>query len=115
MITDEMVKKAAQAIKEYGAKTLLWRETRTDQARAALEAVAPMLAPQWQDISTAPRDGTWFLGFQTTPGDYENRIAICRWGEWRNTDGITGGLFIAPNGLMPTHWMPLPAGPEDVG
>jgi hypothetical protein len=72
----------------------------------------------WQDISSAPKDGTWILLFEASMempvsiGAY-NRFEIRgengkfipgEWGmaEW---DGL-------PSHCSPTHWMPLPDPPE---
>lgn len=61
---------------------------------------------EWQDISTAPKDGTAILVFQATDGDHKDRMAIA-WcwdhgGFWRCSDYP---------GLQPTHWMPPPPRP----
>jgi hypothetical protein len=86
---------------------------------------------EWQDISTAPKDGTHFL---STSKHLNGEIFICTWkdktlvhstgkehhiGWW--LVGIPkrfylgyGPLFMPINqdDLMPTHWMPLPAAPK---
>lgn len=75
----------------------------------------------WQDIATAPRDGTVFLGFK--PGwDYP---MPCAWERPSEDDGSHSG---APNawvyadwlqhdsdwdGIELTHWQPLPEPPAD--
>ena len=61
----------------------------------------------WQLIETAPTDKE-VLGFQATRGDHEDRMSVC----WAI---ITekGAFWIGAGGLMPTHWMPLPAPPSD--
>jgi hypothetical protein len=87
----------------------------------------------WRDISTAPRDGEIFLGWDSVPqlvawipGKPEQTKVVKRWlrkpktivtsqatdGGWRrvtwlrreNCWGILGGC-------SPTHWQPLPAAP----
>ena len=68
-------------------------------ARAALEGGGVM---GWQPIETAPRDGTAVLVYDENL-TYE--IAYRHRAEWR----------YGPKGYSckPTHWMPLPAPPED--
>ena len=65
-------------------------------------------APAWQPIETAPKNKT-VLGFQATPGDWENKMAVC-W-HYRLSYGPKDGVWIGEGGLMPTHWMPLPEPP----
>ena len=59
---------------------------------------------EWQDISTAPKDGSEVLLYR---GDWAGRVAVCYWckvnEEWQT------GLF-SPF-LSATHWQPLPAPP----
>jgi hypothetical protein len=60
---------------------------------------------EWRPIESAPKDGRPVLVFH-------NRIVIEawfseRWGRFVQSE--TGGT----NGIMPTHWQPLPAPPED--
>lgn len=59
----------------------------------------------WQDISTAPKDGTKVLGWadgdftvvEWSPGDYWT-LSEC-------------GAYASDGEWWPTHWMPLPAAP----
>ena len=74
------------------------------EALAALSAGEQM---GWKPIETAPKDGTSILGFQATPGDHENRMAVC----WRYGKS-EAPLWMGEGGLMPTHWMPLPPAPS---
>ncbi len=65
----------------------------------------------WQDISTAPKDGTWvFL--------YHKHARIGGWywdgGIWNN-EYLEWGVGEAEPELSPTHWMPLPEPPKDAG
>lgn len=83
----------------------------------------------WQSIGTAPKDGTEVILFcpnikypLTHPWGYEIEI-----GSWRVDDGCSGDkepLWLdnsyndfstgyASNPLEPTHWMPLPAPPNE--
>jgi hypothetical protein len=61
--------------------------------------------PQWQDIGTAPRDGTDFLGCW---GDDELHVVCIRDGKCRRT------MDIEP-WVMPVKWHPLPASPPPEG
>lgn len=63
---------------------------------------------EWQDISTAPKDGTFILLY--SPGDGRADLGVWQdtvsWGEcWTDDD-----MFC--NLLNPTHWIPLPPIPE---
>lgn len=66
---------------------------------------------EWQDISTAPKDGTWFLAATTDPhpafvGMIEETMWIVRWddGHWR--------IELDGQSARPTHWQPLPVPPS---
>lgn len=59
----------------------------------------------WQDISTAPKDGTKVLGW--AEGDY----TVVEWssgGYWTLSEC---GAYASDGEWWPTHWMPLPAAP----
>lgn len=62
----------------------------------------------WQPISSAPRDGSYVLGFgpHETRGSYMDAIHFYR-DRWTITwmDGFG----------EPTHWRPLPAPPTEAG
>lgn len=72
---------------------------------------------EWQDIESAPRDGTWFLGH--FPGQKIRAIPCHRCADLR--EGHAGEYFFGMYGigalygdnfmLWPTHWMPLPDPP----
>jgi hypothetical protein len=72
------------------------------EAAAAIEALLAEKA--WQDIATAPRDGTPILLVLACKP--ENFVAVGWW------DGVI--WRIAPTGYWSnvTHWQPLPALPE---
>ncbi len=75
-----------------------------DTCAAELEALLSV-SPQengWQDISTAPKDGTQILAFD------EGLILVTQWVELEGVDGWWDSGKIDP---PPTHWMPLPAPP----
>lgn len=59
----------------------------------------------WQPIETAPRDGT-FIDIWTASG---TRLTDCRY----DVDGAAWNLYARYEARqIPTHWMPIPAGPE---
>ncbi len=64
---------------------------------------------EWQPIETAPKDGTPFLAFGISPGQYKfeygDDIGVTRW-----KVGYGGSWSGGP--AYPTHWMPLPPPPE---
>jgi hypothetical protein len=62
----------------------------------------------WQDIATAPRDGTPFDVWE--PSDHGGfRVADC----WFGANGrLYRHQLAAVFGRWPTHWMPLPKGPS---
>jgi hypothetical protein len=61
----------------------------------------------WQDISSAPTDGTavllWFVDHGAMVGSY------CDYDNVNNAGGWAIGFD--NYGLPPTHWMPLPEDP----
>jgi hypothetical protein len=64
---------------------------------------------EWQPIETAPKDGTYFLGFDKfkTIGVF-HYIEWCIEGKkyWNYEDREEWSYIL-------THWMPLPEPPED--
>ena len=98
---------------------------------AALRAAGYVVERDWQDISTAPRDGTWILlcGGRTDEDFYlrdepeaQSRIVSAFWllsprgdgdgEEW--SVGFWDGSW-RTGYENPTHWMPLPAPPSVLG
>lgn len=86
-------------------------ERERNQARAELKQ-----ATEWRPIETAPKDGTFILGYYsetTYPHEYVTRYAVVQWlpvgdehGEWFEDTGEV---------LWPTHWQPLPLPPRSEG
>lgn len=67
---------------------------------------------QWQDIRTAPKDGTKVLLGRFAPGQlYDGRVRV-DWWRSRMAAGYTGFAHFNPTYWPPTHWMPLPPAPE---
>ena len=72
---------------------------------------------EWQPIETAPKDGTGVLAFALgNPAGYFYGVAM-----WVNADPDLNphtpadklSLWWWPYAIRPTHWMPLPAPPEE--
>lgn len=61
-------------------------------------------ASGWQDISTAPKDGTPFIGYRESCGDVGEMM-------WDNS-GFTDVIEQHADLNDATHWMPLPEPPE---
>ncbi|MCK9549168.1 hypothetical protein [Aquamicrobium sp.] len=80
------------------------------------QLAAPATPNGWQDISTAPKDGTEILILRN------GRVAIGRWNEdkytknprpyWDGTDAAWQGKIWARE-KEPTKWQPLPAAPTE--
>jgi hypothetical protein len=78
----------------------------------------------WQPIDTAPNDGTWILLYGGNCGEDEydggSRIVSAQWTRFLNGQKMVKGhwQFAWFDGgyygeyKNPTHWMPLPAGPD---
>ena len=61
--------------------------------------------PQWQDISTAPRDGTDFsAGYYDITNDWHQTVA------WANCNNIHYKGW--SGAIRATHWQHLPTPPE---
>lgn len=91
-------------LREVGNK---WRIYPLDyEFDAALAAHEAALIPQWQDISTAPKDGP-ILGYA------EGVYTVVKWcgSYWSLT---VCGAYAGDGEWWPTHWMPLPAPPASV-
>lgn len=86
----------------------------------ALTAALSDQAGGWQDISTAPKDGTvfdvWLGGPDIDEDDIEFYCGVGtrRSASWHYLNGKfrpCAGLSSIPTFVHPTHWQPLPAPP----
>jgi len=59
----------------------------------------------WQDIETAPKDGTWFLAYQA---GNEPQFFTCA----SYQDKWTRDEDYRDQPPVPTHWQPLPTPPK---
>lgn len=97
----------------------------TPYSRTVLALIARIRAsePVWQDIATAPRDGTridvWCKRSWLPPAEYERKTNIywCKTHKLWRTDGqlhFVESTFDPKSTyhLVPTHWMPLPSPPK---
>jgi len=69
-------------------------------------------APAWQDIATAPKDGTKIVIFAKWRGGQE--IAVARWNDQREDSRgpvWESGFATSYQPTIVAHWMPLPAHP----
>ena len=77
----------------------------------AAEAVQSLLDGDWQPVETAPRDGTPLLLFARASTATASIVLV----GWYLTHWDWIECCFAPNspvGIVPTHWMPLPAPPQ---
>jgi len=110
-VTDEMVAKAAKAMKQQRRneiETGLCRATYEDMAKLALTAA---LGAMWRPISEAPKDGSSILAFAAAYRDY---YGVAQWAEADEDIGSVEGWFW-PFAIRPTHFMPLPSPPAQEG
>lgn len=129
-VTDEMFNAYVCAHKEAVSAALSdYSKIATVAKDARLAGIAAALNAQWQDISTAPKDGTEILMYREDCG-----VFLARWispsefvtdgdtsdhfsneDEWYEPDWF-GADFIAgyrvSNDGDPTHWMPLTTPPS---
>jgi hypothetical protein len=75
-----------------------------------LDASKARIAEGWQDIATAPKDGSRFLAM------WGSQVVVGRWGNGtynRKTKSYDGGWSVGMERNAPlTHWRPLPPPPH---
>lgn len=96
-----------------------WLYAKSDEiARAIIPLVQQAeRADKWQDISTAPRDGTWIITAKVGWHHSADRIKIDMWDQPKNRYDVWHCSRAQFNGrywtdgverlVEPTHWMPL--------
>ena len=72
---------------------------------------------EWQPIETAPKDGTWILGYHPKEWPIICWYMVCitdpmgnhyEHEAWHRMNGAGVSMFNSP-----THWMPLPEPPSE--
>lgn len=69
---------------------------------------------QWQPIASAPKDGSWFLGYRPDLEAHQT-IEVWHWDPDADTDDVPGfWVNVTDSNLdeYPTHWAPLPEPPS---
>ncbi len=79
-----------------------------EEAGRAIEAALEVQS-QWEPISTAPKDGTFYLATNGKDQRVENCPNGHEAGIWHHIDGDWRGSSLSDDS---THWQPLPAPPE---
>ena len=124
VVDDKTIERAAKAIAESAGDVAwekiepLYQEGYRDEARAALTAAAKVRANsegdgEWQPIETAPKDGSWFLGYRPDL-EAQEAVDIWHWDAEAETDGAPGFWINAADSNLdetPTHWRPMPTPP----
>lgn len=84
-----------------GTEDNLWN-TRADKA----------VPDGWQDISTAPRDGTHIIVFRPVyDGQYIPQVGVDYFKKWSAEPN--GSWMKSRADCQPTHWMPFPQPPKE--
>ncbi len=102
----ELIRRAAKALQDNPSPAV-----RVAQLEQEIDALQGQIAQGWQDIESAPKDGTRILGF---PYWSDGLAAEVRWKSLNRTPGrweTAGGLW-SPQ--QPTLWRSLPAPPADL-
>lgn len=69
-----------------------------------------MTIQDWKTIDSAPKDGTWFLGWiKSYEGD---GTMICKWNPEHNIWHLYCAPLILSMMFQPTHWTNIPEGPQ---
>lgn len=68
---------------------------------------------EWQPIETVPKDGVAVLAFRRV--DDENDMFVVTWWDRGGDCWRFGAHDRLRQNVRPTHWMPLPAAPSDIG
>jgi len=91
-----------------GRKAKAKRRAQEGGGTSGINEGVEMNQNDWQPIETAPRDGTWVLGW--FPNQQEPRR--CWYHKPSDTWMCFRSTLASARKHQPTHWMPLPKGPE---
>lgn len=69
---------------------------------------------EWRPIETAPKDGTWFLGWRLSKCE-EYRVDVWAWNGFDRENMFVDAADSICVDRQPTHWMPLPKPPALTG
>lgn len=98
-----------ETFKENDPETAMVYETHAASVDAALRAAGYVVERDWQDISTAPRDGTWIWCWHEARRwrrvGMRSKASGPRW--YYSSTGFNAQYADDE----PTHWRPLPAPP----
>jgi len=89
-------------VKETMTGPVITFEGEMTEATISFDNNDALIFPDWRDISTAPTNGTIFLGW--LPNGDPGEPAICL---WSGSDWLSNGQVVEP-----TYWMPLPPQPN---
>lgn len=124
--TDEQVETVGRALAACDAKNgrdpfAHYRDYRANWDRMARAAIAALPPQDWQDIASAPKDGTRVLLWMEPVNDARfkpidgRHTVIATWVVWSDAmkrDGMRDGWSWYGSPLhYPTKWMALPAPP----
>jgi len=84
-----------------------WDRARADPGFGA-EYTRSDLIPQWQPISTAPRDGSDVVCYAEPHLIGGGIILLC----WMEYKGVAAWWDFEMEAWNPTHWMPIPEAPK---
>lgn len=128
--SEEAVEAAIREALAYHGIQHEFREAAINRATESIAALQPFIEPEWQDIASAPRDGTPLLARLKNPIPREGRPDLRSWdgvcAVFRHhgvaSDGFDPGWSVAApvgNGGFPDDWFdgwrPLPAPPASGG
>lgn len=72
----------------------------------------PVAGDGWRSIETAPRDGSWFLGYDETRHQIEDRTEVWHWDHKAEEAGFWVNAADSNLDCFPSYWCPLlPAPP----
>ena len=113
-MTTPLVEKVAKAIRWASmdeSTAAAWRDDTFKATKGELEVAQAAISAvyDWQDISTAPRDGTEIIVFAPHIGAPVMARWIAEEEDWLCAD-YEGGFWLDED--EPIHWLPVPTPPQ---